>query len=138
MRVVPDTNILVSAIIFGGSPERIITLAREGRIHLILSPPLLDELRRVLHEKFAFRDAALHAAEGLLRQIGEIVEPGHVISTIREDPPDNRVLEAAVAGEAEFIVSGDRRLLRLESFEGIPIVTARRLLEMSARAPRRG
>ncbi len=128
MRAVPDTNVLVSAIVFGGPPGKIIELAAEGHLQLIISPSLIDELKEVLRSKFEFSDAATYQAEVLLRRISTVVEPQREIAVVREDPADNRVLEAAIAGDADIIVSGDRHLLSLEAFEGISIVSPRDLL----------
>ncbi|MBI4277857.1 MAG: putative toxin-antitoxin system toxin component, PIN family [Armatimonadetes bacterium] len=129
MRVVPDTNVLVSAIVFGGPPGRLIELAAEGHIQLVLSPPLIDELREVLRRKFGFSDAAAHQAETLLRRISTVVEPQQEVAVISEDPEDNRVLEAALAGDADVVVSGDRHLLDVNTFGDIPILSPRVLLK---------
>jgi putative PIN family toxin of toxin-antitoxin system len=129
MRVVPDTNVLVSAIVFGGPPARLVELAAEGYLVLVLSPPVIDELRAVLRRKFGFSDAAAYQAETLLRRIGVVVEPQREIAIIREDPEDNRVLEAALAGNADVIVSGDRHLLALGEFGAVPIMSPRELLD---------
>lgn len=129
MRVVPDTNVPISAIIFGGPPEQIILLARQQRLRLIISCATLDELRRVLRQKFHFADAAVFKAELLLREISDVIEPLETITTIKDDPSDNRVLEAAVEGVANVIVSGDRHLLRLKTYRDIPIRSVREFLE---------
>ncbi len=121
MRVVPDTNVLVSAIVFAGPPGRLVELAAEGHLQLVLSPPLIHELREVLRRKFGFSDAAAYQAETILRRISIVVEPQREIAIISEDPEDNRVLEAALASDAEIIVSGDRHLLNLENFGTIPV-----------------
>ena len=129
MRAVPDTNVLVTAIVFGGPPGKLIELAAEGYLRLLLSSALLDEFREVLRRKFGFSDAATYQAEVLFRRISIVVEPQREVTIIIEDPDDSRVLEAALAGDADVIVSGDRHLLRLEAFEGIPIVSLRELLK---------
>ncbi len=128
MRVVLDTNVLVSAIVFGGPPGRLVELAAEGHLQLVLSPPLIHELREVLRRKFGFSDAAAYQAETILRRISILVEPQREVAILSEDPEDNRVLEAALASDAEIIVSGDRHLLNLENFGTIPIMSARGLL----------
>jgi len=127
MRVVPDTNVLVSAIVFGGVSGRLVELAAEGHIQLILSPPLIGELREVLRQKFGFSDAAAYQAETLFRRISIVVEPQHAVAIVREDPQDNRVLEAARASDADVIVSGDRHLLSLKTFGTAPIMNPRLL-----------
>ena len=129
MRVVPDTNVLVSAIVFRGPPGQLVELAAEGYLVLILSPPPIDELREVLRRKFGFSDAAAYHAETLLRRISVVVEPQREVAIIREDPEDNRVLEAALAGDADIIVSGDRHLLGLGKFGAVPVMSPRELLD---------
>ncbi len=122
MRVVADTNVLVSALIFpGGSPEAFYRLVLEGRVELITSRPLLAELGRVLAEKFGWEPARAEEAVAQIVRIAVIVEPREAVSDIEVDPPDNRVLEAAAEGRANAIVSGDRHLLALGSWRGIQI-----------------
>ncbi len=130
MRVVPDTNVLVSAIMFGGPPGQIMERSAQGDLQLILSPALIDELREVLRRKFGFSDAAVYQAETLLRRISTLVEPQQTVTLISADPQDNRVLEAALAGDADVIVSGDRHLLDLKTFGAVSIVTPRELLRI--------
>jgi putative PIN family toxin of toxin-antitoxin system len=122
VRVVADTNVLVSALIFpGGPPEAIYRLALEGRIDLVTSRPLLAELGRVLTEKFGWHPEQTEQAVGQLIRLAHIVDPDEAISEIQADPADNRVLEAAAARDAAAIVSGDQHLLALGAWRGIPI-----------------
>ena len=134
MRVVLDTNVVVSAVIFGGPPGEIIELAAARRLELVISPALIVEFRRVLREKFAFSYDALYLAETLLRRAGTVVEPGQTLAVIAEDPEDDRVLEAAVEGKADVIVSGDQHLLALKVFQGILIMSPRQLLNQLRRS----
>jgi len=128
-RVVLDTNIYISASMFGGVPGNLLELALLGALALIISPALLDELDDKLQNKFGVssQDAAILRAA--LQNIALVVEPRETISAIADDPDDNRVLECAVGGNADLIVSGDRHLLKLLSFRGIPIVTARQFMD---------
>lgn len=122
MRVVLDTNVLVSAFAFpGGAPESMYRLALEGRIELVTCVPLLVELGRVLAEKLGREPRAAEEAVAQVAGIGVVVEATEEVDVIAADPADNRVLETALAGEAQAIVSGDRHLLRLKSFRGIRI-----------------
>ena len=124
MKVVADTNILVSALIFpGGPPEGFYRLALEGRITLVTSPPLLAELGRVLTEKFGWQGGRTEEALEQLIRLAEIVHPDQVITDIEADPADNRVLEAAATGNVTAIVSGDQHLLALGVWRGVPIQT---------------
>lgn len=122
MRVVLDTNILISALIFpGGAPEALYRLVLEERIELVTSRPLLAELGRILTDKFGWDPGRAEEAVAQVARIGAVVEPTERIRLIEEDPADDRVLEAASEGRAEVIVSGDRHLLRLGSWRQIRI-----------------
>ena len=124
MRVVADTNVLVSALIFpGGSPEAFYRLALERRIELVTSRPLLAELGRVLSGKFGWQPERAEEAVAQVVRLAEIVEPREALAEIEADPADNRVLEAAAQGSVDAIVSGDRHLLELGSWRGIAIQT---------------
>lgn len=123
MRVVLDTNVLVSAFLFpGGRPEAAYRAALEGRVHLVTSRALLAELGRVLATKFGWEDPRVEEAVAQVARVGVVVEPRATVTVVRADPADDRVLEAAAAGGAEVIVSGDRHLLRLGSWRGIVIL----------------
>lgn len=125
MRVVLDTNILVSAFVFpGGIPESVYRLALEGRIDLVTSPTLLAEFGRVLGEKFGWDARRVEEAVGQVAEIGTIVRPVETLSEIEADPSDDRVLEAAAEGNAEIIVSGDRHLLDAGVWRGIRVLRA--------------
>ena len=122
MKVVADTNALVSALIFpGGAPEAFYRLALEGRIELVTSRPLLAELGRVLTGKFGWEAEPAEEAIGQVVRLAEIVAPREALSEIEADPADSRVLEAAAEGGVDAIVSGDRHLLVLGSWRGIEI-----------------
>lgn len=123
MRVVLDTNVLVSAFAFpGGPPEAVYRRVLSGELTMIVSRPLLAELGRVLVAKFEWDPAYAEEVVAQLVRIGELVEPREVVEDIADDPDDNRVLEAATEGGADLIVSGDRHLLALGSWRDIAIV----------------
>jgi uncharacterized protein len=129
VRVALDTNILVSAFIFpGGSPESVYRSVLEGRIDAVTSVPLLAELARVLTEKFGWKPSHSDDAVAQVLEVSALVHPHERVSVIAEDADDDRVLEAALEGEADAIVSGDRHLLRLRTWRGIEVVTATSLL----------
>ncbi len=130
-----DTNVLVSGIGWPRSPPgRVVNWAVGGRFVLVTSEPRLAELERVLaYPRLA---AAIGAPVELVRLIGEVavvVEPDREVTAIEGDPADNRVLEAAVAAQADYIVSGDADLLGIRSFEGARIVTAREFIASESR-----
>jgi putative PIN family toxin of toxin-antitoxin system len=129
LRVVADTNILISALMFGGLPGMFLDLAILRSFVLVTSPILLDELDEKLRLKFkvSAKDAVLVRAK--LEANSEVVKPEMRLTVIAEDPDDDRVLECAVAGKAAFVLSGDRHLLKLGSYEGIPILSVRQFME---------
>lgn len=129
-KVVFDTNIFISAIIFGGNPRQCLELARTGGIELVSSRAILLELAGKLREKFLWNDPEINEAiEGLLVFVN-LVSPANILK-IAKDASDNRILECALEAKADFIVSGDKKhLLSLEKFEGIPIISARQFLDI--------
>lgn len=134
MRVVADTNTIVSGFLWKGSPARLIDTAIAGRLHLLASVELMDELIEVLsRSKFDknFADAGLNAEIILARYrlLVEMVQPTEIGETPLKDTDDNIVLACAVGGKADYIVSGDRHLLKLESYADIPIVKVTPFLE---------
>jgi uncharacterized protein len=125
LRVVLDTNILVSAFVFpGGVPEAVFRLAVEEQIDVISSRPLLAEFGRVLREKFEWEPSRVAEAVAQVAETATVVHPHERVRVVKEDPADDHVLEAAAAGEAEAIVSGDLDLLRLRTWRGIRIQKA--------------
>jgi putative PIN family toxin of toxin-antitoxin system len=125
VRVVLDTNILISAFVFpGGAPELLYRAALERRITLITSPTLLAEFGRELSEKFGWDPSRVQEAVAQVARIGDVVRPDETVHVIEDDPADDRVLEAAAAGRAEVIVSGDRHLVRLGEWRGVRVAKA--------------
>ncbi len=122
MKVVFDTNVFVSAFIVPGSRgEQALLLAHRRKVALYTSVPILTETARVLREKFAQSEQDITAVLKMIGRAATIIRPVRRI-TILEDVPDNRILECAVTGEADLLVTGDHDLLKLRKFEGIPIV----------------
>jgi putative PIN family toxin of toxin-antitoxin system len=128
-RVVADTNILISAVMFGGLPGAFLDLAIVGAFTLVVSAVLLDELDEKLRVKFEVAPNDVTMIRAKLQGIAEIVTPDVVLVVIEEDPDDDRVLECAVTGRADCIVSGDRHLLKLGDYDGIATMTVRQFLE---------
>lgn len=121
-RVVADTNILVSAVQFGGKPKHLLDLAADGQVDLAISEAIVAETLRVLRDKFHRTPEWLTEAEQQLRVVARLVEPAESLRVIEADPTDDRILECAVAAVAEVILSGDSHILSLGSFRGIPIL----------------
>lgn len=119
MRVVFDTNILVSALVFpGGQGDAALRRIVTGADELVLSRPIVDELLNVLGRKFARDAEELAHVAVFLSELADIVAPRRRLRVV-DDDPDNRILECAVAGRAECIVTGDRALLALKRYGDI-------------------
>ncbi|MBL8213585.1 MAG: putative toxin-antitoxin system toxin component, PIN family [Bryobacterales bacterium] len=135
IRVVADTNIIISALQFGGLPGKFLDLVYQRSFTLVTSPVLLDELDGKLRRKFHTSDDAATALRQKLEAVATVIAPTLVLQVVPDDPDDNRVLECAVEGNTHYIVSGDRHLLRLGSHANIPIFTVRRFLENLGAVP---
>jgi putative PIN family toxin of toxin-antitoxin system len=127
-RVVIDTNVLISGIVFGGPPGVLIDLVLEGYVSFLTSPELLMELEGVMHRKFPHVPEPVWDILAVLRDVSVVTIPDEPIDAVTQDSSDNRVLECAVAAGADAIVSGDRHLLSLKTFRSIPILTPQAFL----------
>jgi len=126
LKIVLDTNALVSAIGWEGPPARILRACRTGQFSFITSPQLLEELTRVLTYpklRVVARHPDLPEILKWLHAPEQVVNPRRAVHVITVDVPDNRVLEAAAEGKADVMVLGDEHLIGLKIFEGIPILT---------------
>jgi putative PIN family toxin of toxin-antitoxin system len=139
VRLVIDTNILISALLAGTSlPAQLIVLWREGQFDLLTAADQLDELMRVTrYEKIRARLAPALAGR-LINELRDmaVVVPSLPVVTVSPDPNDNYLLALAAAGSADFLVTGDKRhLLSLKRYEGTRIVTVRDFLGLHGRLP---
>ena len=130
MIVVFDTNIFVSALMFpGAKAQRAVLKILAGVDSLVISKDLLDELLTVLARKFSRDREELSRVALWLADVAQIVTTGRTLKVL-VDEPDNRVLECAVAGGADVIVTGDKALLALKSFQGIRIISLQAYLSI--------
>lgn len=130
LKVLVDTNTIVSALIFDGNPGRILALANQGRIALFISPFILDETKRVLGRKFHWHVRRIEEVTQLLNEIATVVHPTDRVTIIKAKESDNRILEAAQEIQADFLVTGDTKHLQpLGEWQGTKIVSAREFLE---------
>ncbi|MBF8250098.1 MAG: putative nucleic acid-binding protein, contains domain [Candidatus Levybacteria bacterium] len=128
IRTVIDTNILVSAILFGGKPYEVLRLALQEKIVCVISPSLIAEVREVFSKKFPLKEEDFQLTLQSIEEIFEIVQPRKIVSASR-DEDDNRVLEAAVEGKCKYIITGDKDLLWLKAYKDIKIVTPEQFLK---------
>lgn len=124
-RVVVDTNVIVSALVFGGVPREVMNIVEERLCKLYYSSDIREEVERVLEEKFGWDREQVEARVNPLFNWGIQVHPGAKLSVIKDDPDDDRILECAIEADAHVIISGDRHLLKLGSFRTIAIQTPR-------------
>lgn len=128
MRAVFDSNIFVSALaIPGGQAERAVDFVIDGRADLCVSKEIIHEVLRVLAQKFAKEPEELSRTAVFLSDLAEVVAPRETLRVFR-DEPDNRILECAVMGRADVIVTGDRAMLKLEQYRGIRLLSLRQFL----------
>ena len=128
MKVVFDTNILVSALVFpGGRGEAALRRIIEEQDQLVISKPILDELLGVLARKFSRDAEELAHVAVFLSGLALSVRPRRKLKVVN-DEPDNRILECALAGHAEAIVTGDHALLSLREYRGVRIISLREYL----------
>ncbi len=131
MKVTFDTNILVSAFEFpSGRAARVLLNIRSERDLMFISHPIIEELVRVLAEKFGRTKAELEGIRAFIQQFGHLVTPTETLHVLT-DEPDNRILECAAAAGAEVIVTGDRQMLALQSFRDVRILSLADYLEAS-------
>jgi putative PIN family toxin of toxin-antitoxin system len=126
IRVVADTNIFISALMFGGVPGIFLDSAFHGSFQLITSPVLLDELAEKLRLKFGLSSDDVDLIRNRMERIADLVSTTTSLSVIKDDPDDDRVLECAVAGRADYIVS---HLLKLGSYDQTPIITVHTFMD---------
>lgn len=134
MRAVIDTNVLLSALLWGGTPHALMEHVRNGTVTLISSPALLAELARVL-ERPKFDVVLLRSntsrAQTLaeVRLLVEVIDPPPLPQPVCRDKDDDAVLALAIAAQADIVISGDDDLLSLHPFEGIPVLTPAQALQ---------
>lgn len=128
MKVVYDTNILISGLLWKGLPYRCLLLAKAGAIELFLCNEIISEFSSKLKGKFNFTELEAKMIIKEIKSFSKIIKIEGNLKVVKEDRDDDKFIECAYISNADWIVSGDRHLLALKSYEGIEILGARDFL----------
>lgn len=129
MRIVVDTNVMISGVFFGGFPRKILNAIAENKLTACATAEIIDEYEEIIKEMINRKQGHLHhQLLAPLVQALEIVEPATTVTLCR-DPDDNKFLGCAKDAKALYIVNGDKDLLVLEQFEDIEIITTKEFCE---------
>jgi putative PIN family toxin of toxin-antitoxin system len=135
MKAVLDTNVLISGVISTGVPHEVLVKGFEGEYDIVVSVETLTEFRGTLRkypERFHMDEQEIQQEVETVRYFAEFVDPDEEINAVEDDPDDDKFVEAAVAGDVDFLVSGDSHLLSLDSYGDVDIVTPRTFYEQLA------
>ena len=121
--IVIDSNVWISALIFGGNPGKILKLFVDNKVEVVMSEEIITELRRIIINKFPLFVNSLNLLEASLRKDTVFVQLGSITIDASRDVDDNRILETAYIGKAKYIISGDKDLLVLKKYEDIKILS---------------
>ena len=130
--IVADTNIFISGIFWEGNfSSQVIDLWRRRKIELVSSLPIVEEIVRNLRGfKIEMEEESVKEWEQIILENAMLVEPNEKLDIVKDDPTDNKFLEAAIAGNAEYIITQDKHLLKLKEFQGIKIITPEEFLKI--------
>ena len=129
MIVTLDTNIFISALFWNGNERILLNKCKVKELELIISPDILEEIDVVLEYKFSYPDDKKADFLRNIIMMSKLIFPNVEIDVIKNDPTDNRILECAVSGNANYLISGDKHLLNLKEHEGIMILNAKDFLD---------
>jgi len=139
MRIVADTNIVISATFWKGDSFRVMKLADKDLIKLITSLELIKEYNKIINrDEITYKvvNKKLIANKAIRKVINEsiIIQPKIKLNIVKEDPNDNKIIECAVAGKAKYIVTRDKHLLKIKKYKNIKIVTPKEFLKRIKKA----
>jgi len=127
-KAVLDTNIIISSVFWEGKPYEVVRKGIRGEFNIVISPEILDETADRLRNKFQLPEEAIQELMDILLTYSQIIQPVSTFDVVR-DKKDNKIIECAFDGQADYIVTGDPDLLILKEFRGIKIVKAGEFLE---------
>jgi len=131
LKVVIDTNVLISGLNFAGKPGEVLDLLIKEEIEVFVSCYILFELESILRNKFRWEEDQIRRVLELIKAKVIEIQPKHRLSAIEEKDADNRILECAVESKADYIISGDKRhILSIKEYSGIKILSPHEFLSL--------
>ena len=131
MRIILDTNVLISGIFFSGPPYQILQAWRDSNISIILSQEIFDEYRRVAETLSSqFNEISIDDILNLIAINADFFQPIELSQSICDDPDDDKFIACAIASNVKIIVTGDKHLLKVTGFKGIEIITPKQFIEL--------
>lgn len=136
MRITVDTNILISATFWDGDSNKLIEKVERKEIELVLSKEILEEFAAVLNydeiqDKIKNKDLEMKRTVEKIAAISTIVEPKQKFEIVKDDPDDNKIIDCAISGNVDYIVTNDYHLLKLKKIEGILMITPKELVQLT-------
>jgi putative PIN family toxin of toxin-antitoxin system len=122
LKIVLDTNVYISAAILGRVCEEIVQTCRFSNLQVFISKDIIDEIEDKLSYKFLWQDEQINLFLESIMEFCQIVKVNEKLTYIKDDPDDDKILECAVSADCNFIISGDKHLLKLKSYETMKIL----------------
>jgi uncharacterized protein len=129
MPVVLDSNLWISAFVFRGRPLELVEMGLDRLVDIAVSQSIMDETLRVMKDKFHAKPIVLESASFIMTTSARMVEPVIQVKAVRGDPDDDHVVSCAIAAGAEAIITGDKDLLRMGSYQGIKMLRLEEFLQ---------
>lgn len=123
LKAVLDTNVYLSGIIFGGNPRHILDLIIQKKITAITSPAILLEISQKLEQKFSWSEEQILVTIKTLAKTTTVVSPKKRLNIVKADKNDNKIIEVGIEGAANYIITGDKHLLKIKKYQNIKIVS---------------
>ena len=131
LKAVIDTNVFISGLNFTGKPSEVLELLMKGEIGVYISPFILEEVERILRERFSWSEGPVQKVLNRIREKTIQIQPEVKVSIIKGKDNDNRILKCAIEGKVQYLISGDKRhLLPLKEYQGIKILSPAEFLEL--------
>lgn len=125
MKVVFDTNVLISAFITEGLCSGLLARARKGEFELFICPKIIEELKTILYEKIKASKRLIEEALGIILEASQMIYPAETVRNVVRDPDDDKILSYAASAKSDYLISGNKDLLEIVKFRNIKIIAPR-------------